>query len=112
MLNKTIYIELENVLCNYNGRIFELRAENDCDDIEQLPIHYKDMKPIDGAIEAVEELAQNLDVYIVTPDEKREEKTEWVRTHLPQILPQRRMATWRPVHSLRMMTRRHSHATW
>lgn len=34
MLNKTIYIELENVLCNYNGRIFELRADNDCDDIE------------------------------------------------------------------------------
>ena len=86
MLNKTIYIELDNVLCNYNGRIFELRAENDCDDIEQLPIHYKDMEPIDGAIEAVEELARNLDVYIVTPDEKREEKTEWVRTHLPQIV--------------------------
>ena len=86
MLNKTIYIELDNVLCNYNGRIFELRAENDCDDIEQLPIHYKDMKPIDGAIEAVEDLAQNLDVYIVTPDEKREEKTEWIRTHLPQAV--------------------------
>ena len=86
MLNKTIYIELENVLCNYNGRIFELRAENDCDDIEQLPIHYKDMKPIDGAIEAVEELARILDVYIVTPNEKREEKTEWIRTHLPQTV--------------------------
>ena len=86
MLNKTIYIELDNVLCNYNGRIFELRAENDCDDIEQLPIHYKDMKPIDGAIEAVETLAHNLDVYIVTPNEKCEEKTEWVRTHLPQAV--------------------------
>ena len=86
MLNKTLYIELENVLCNYNGRFFELRAEYDCDDINELPIHYKDMEPIDGAIEAVEECAENLNVYIVTPDEQREEKTEWVRTHLPQVV--------------------------
>lgn len=86
MLNKTLYIELDNVICNYNRRVFELRAEYDCDDINELPIHYKDMEPIDGAIKAVEELAQNLDVYIVTPDEKREEKTEWIRTHLPHTV--------------------------
>ena len=86
MFNKTIYIELDNVLCDYNRRVFELRAEYDYDDIEELPIHYKEMEPIDGAIEAYEELNKNFNVHIVTPDEKREEKTEWVRTHLPQAV--------------------------
>lgn len=83
MLSKTIYIELDNVLCNYNGRVFELRAESDCDDIENLPVHYKDIEPFDVAIEAFEALAKLFEVYIITPDERREEKTEWVHTHLP-----------------------------
>lgn len=98
MLNKTIYIELENVLCNYNGRIFELRAEYDCDDINELPIHYKDMEPIDGAVEAFEELAKMFKVYIVTPDEQREEKNEWVRTHLPQAAESILFCNTREIH--------------
>ena len=83
MLNKTLYIELDNVICDYNRRVFELRAEYDCDDINELPIHYKDIEPIDTAIEAFEQLANLFEVYIITPDVQREEKIEWVRTHLP-----------------------------
>lgn len=84
MLNKTVYIELENVLCNYSGRVFQLKDELDIDNEKELPLNYYDIEPVDGAIEAYEELSTMMEVFIITPDEKRDEKTEWVRTHLPQ----------------------------
>lgn len=86
MLNKTVYIELENVLCNYSGRVFQLKDELDIDNEKELPLNYCDIEPVDGAIEAYEELSTMMEVFIITPDEKRDEKTEWVRTHLPQAV--------------------------
>ena len=86
MLNKTVYIELENVLCNYSGRVFQLKDELDIDNEKELPLNYCDIEPVEGAIEAYEELSTMMEVFIITPDEKRDEKTEWVRTHLPQAV--------------------------
>ena len=83
MLNKTVYIELDNVLCDYNRRALELRRELDLDEGDNLPVRYKDIEPIDTAIEAFEQLANLFEVYIITPDVQCEEKIEWVRTHLP-----------------------------
>lgn len=83
MQKKTIYIELDNVLCNYSKRCFELKAELDIYDEDELPIHYKDILPIDDAIEAFKEISNKMEAYIVTTDNKKEEKIEWVRNYLP-----------------------------
>ena len=84
MQKKTIYIELDNVLCNYSKRCFELKAELDIYDEDELPIHYKDILPIDDAIEAFNEISEKMEAYIITTDNKKEEKIEWVRNYLPK----------------------------
>ena len=86
MLNKTVYIELEDALCYYSAHVRRLKAELDIDSESELPLDYRNIEPVEGIVEAYDSLAENMEVCIVTPDEKRDEKTEWVRTHLPQAV--------------------------
>ena len=66
---KTLYVDMDNVLVNFQSGIDSLTEEqrqtfkDDLDDVHGI---FSKMEPIDGAIEAYEELTKHFDVYILS----------------------------------------------
>lgn len=84
-----ILIDMDGVLCDFDKRAKELE-ENEGIKGHRLfkhPSAYKDLEPIEGAIEAWERLQEKYDTYVLsTPPwsnpEAWAEKRRWVETHL------------------------------
>ena len=66
---KTLYVDMDNVLVNFQSGIDSLTEEQRQkfkDDLDDVPRIFSNMEPIDGAIEAYEELTKHFDVYILS----------------------------------------------
>ena len=66
---KTLYVDMDNVLVNFQSGIDSLTEEQRQkfkDDLDDVPGIFSKMEPIDGAIEAYEELTKHFDVYILS----------------------------------------------
>jgi len=66
---KIVYIDMDNVLVNFQSGIDALTDEEKeafKDDLDDVPGIFSKMKPVDGAIEAYRELSQYFDVYILS----------------------------------------------
>ena len=82
----TIYIDMDDVLCDYSSTIKEHRQKNPDNPFPQsVPGFFRSLKPMDGALAAVEQLRKktNVEVYILTaPSTKNPlsytEKRLWV----------------------------------
>ena len=87
---KILYIDMDGVLCDFNGAanahpdIDKYKNRKDC-----IPEIFKDLKPLEGAIEAFDYLWDVFDVYILsTPPWRNPDawihKKEWVEKYIPK----------------------------
>lgn len=66
---KVIYVDMDNVLVNFQSGIDSLTDDQKQifkDNLDDVPGIFSKMKPVDGAIEAYEKLTKHFDVYILS----------------------------------------------
>lgn len=85
-MKKIIYIDLDNTLSDYLGAAKELNVEPK--DAKHIIGFFRNLKPMEGAIESYNELAKYFDVYILSTSpwsmpNALMEKLEWVKKYLP-----------------------------
>ena len=85
-MKKIIYIDLDNTMSDYLGAAKELNVEPK--DAKHIIGFFRDLKPMEGAIESYNELAKYFDVYILSTSpwsmpNALMEKLEWVKKYLP-----------------------------
>lgn len=87
MKKKTIYIDMDNTLANYaKGAEEKGIAPKEAKHIEGF---FRDLEPMEDAIESYDELSKHFDLYILTTapwsnPHSLVEKVEWVKEHLPK----------------------------
>src|SRR5271168_4197701 len=87
---KILYVDMDNVLVDFESGIARLPAEivqSFEGRLDEVPDIFSMMRPIDGAIEAYAALARRFDTYILStaPWENASawrDKLRWVKTHL------------------------------
>ena len=90
---KIVYIDMDSVLVNFQSGIDALTDEQRQtfkDDLDDVPGIFSKMKPVDGAIEAYEELTKHFDVYILSTAPWNNpsawtDKLLWVQKHLGDL---------------------------
>ena len=85
-MKKIIYIDLDNTMSDYLGAAKELNVEPK--DAKHIIGFFRDLKPMEGAIESYNELVKYFDVYILSTSpwsmpNALMEKLEWVKKYLP-----------------------------
>jgi 5'(3')-deoxyribonucleotidase len=85
-MKKIIYIDLDNTMSDYLGAAKELNVEPK--DAKHIIGFFRNLKPMEGAIESYNELAKYFDVYILSTSpwsmpNALMEKLEWVKKYLP-----------------------------
>ena len=94
---KILYIDMDNVLVDFKSGIDAISEEDRQqfkDDLDEVPGIFSKMKPVDGAIEAYNELTKHFDVYILStaPWENPSawsDKLLWVKKYLGQTAHKR-----------------------
>ena len=94
---KTVYVDMDNVLVNFQSGIDSLTDEQKQDfkdDLDDVPGIFSKMKPVDGAIEAYKELTKHFDVYILSTAPWNNpsawtDKLLWVQEHLGDLAHKR-----------------------
>lgn len=93
-----IFIDMDGVLCDFIKKAVELlgnkiapegtpERKSQIDDCQRVPNFYRDLEPIEGAIEAFHELNKHYDVYILSAPswdnvDSYTDKRIWVEQHL------------------------------
>jgi len=82
-----VYIDLDDTICNYRKRYEELRIRERTTYPQSLPNFYAFMEPIDGAIDAVQEIHMLHSMYILTAPSPYNlhtysGKAQWVEEYL------------------------------
>lgn len=94
---KIVYVDMDNVLVDFESGIDQLSEETYQeyeDDLDEVPGFFRDLPPIEGAIEAFHKLNEQYDVYILSTAPWRNpsawiDKLLWVKKHLPQVAHKR-----------------------
>lgn len=86
-MKKVIYVDMDGVLCDYMGRCEELGINPD--EAKHIQGFFRNLKPIEGAIEAYRKLHEKHDVYILTAASWSNptacaEKIAWINEYLPE----------------------------
>ena len=87
---KTIYIDMDNVLVDFPSALEildEQTKQQFADHLDDVPGIYNYMKPVQGAVEAFNDLADRYDVYILSTapwdnPSAWSDKLQWVKRHL------------------------------
>lgn len=82
-----IFVDMDGVLCDYDAAFKRLYNTETCQFPQKVPGFFKTLDPMPGAIEGINALAGDYDVYILTaPSVKNPhcwtEKAQWVEQHL------------------------------
>ena len=97
MNKKRIFFDLDGVLVDFQSGVDKLSEEVKEEykgRIDEVPGIFSLMQPIPGALEAVQLLAKNYDVYILTTSPwnnptAASDKVEWVKKHMNGIFHKR-----------------------
>ena len=97
MNKKRIFFDMDGVLVDFQSGVDKLSEEVKEEykgRIDEVPGIFSLMQPIPGALEAVQLLAKNYDVYILTTSPwnnptAASDKVEWVKKHMNGILHKR-----------------------
>ena len=92
-----VYIDMDSVLVDFEHGINQLSEETFReyeDDLDEVPGFFRDLPPIDGAIEAFHKLSEQYDVYILSTAPWHNpsawiDKLLWVKKHLPNVARKR-----------------------
>lgn len=84
-----VYVDMDGVIADYEGRARELGY--DLDDASKHTGFFASLAPIEGAVDALEELATKYDVYILsaaswTNPVSFSEKIDWIKKYMPKFL--------------------------
>lgn len=90
MKKKILYFDMDNVLVDFPSGIDQLNEETRIEyeyRYDEVPHIFSTMKPIDGAVEAFNELSELFDVYILSTspwdnDTAPGDKLRWVKKYL------------------------------
>ncbi len=93
MTKKTLYVDMDNVLVNFQSGIDRLSAEvvaEYTDQLDNVPGIFSLMDPMEGAIEAYTLLAQKFDTYILSTapwdnPTAWTDKLLWVKKYLGEV---------------------------
>lgn len=91
-MKKIVYVDMDSVLVDFEAGIEKLPdevREKHANDLDEVPGFFKDLPPIDGAIEAFHKLSKRYETYILStaPWENPSawiDKVRWVQKHLPK----------------------------
>ena len=94
---KIVYVDMDSVLVNFQSGIDSLTDEQRQafkDNLDDVPGIFSKMKPVDGAIEAYEELTKHFDVYILSTAPWKnpsawKDKLLWVQEYLGDLAHKR-----------------------
>lgn len=94
---KRIYIDMDNVLVDFQSGIDQLDQEtrkNYEGHLDDVPGIFSLMKPTEGAIEAVTKLKDHFDLYILSTAPWKNpsawsDKLKWVQTYFPEVFYKR-----------------------
>lgn len=94
---KIVYVDMDSVLVDFEHGIGQLSEETFQEyenDLDEVPGFFRDLPPIDGAIEAFHKLSKHYDVYILSTAPWRNpsawiDKLLWVKKHLPNVARKR-----------------------
>ena len=97
MNKKRIFFDMDGVLVDFQSGVDKLSEEVKEEykgRIDEVPGIFSLMQPIPGALEAVQLLAKNYDVYILTTSPwnnptAASDKVEWVKKHMNGIFHKR-----------------------
>lgn len=103
MKKKVLYIDMDGVLVDFDRMLKEnnLEAKEDIDKyVDNTTGIFKDLKPLEGAIDAFNFLSKHFDIYILTTAPWKNisslsDKREWVGKHLPGVADKRLIITHR-----------------
>ena len=98
---KIVYIDMDNVLVNFQSGINALTNEEKeafKDDLDDVPGIFSKMKPVEGAIDAYKELSKHFDVYILSTAPWNNpsawtDKLLWVQKYLGDLAYKRLILT-------------------
>ncbi|MBI1375501.1 MAG: hypothetical protein GC159_22540 [Phycisphaera sp.] len=82
-----VYVDMDDVLCDYRGAYRSAKREHpEVDFPQSIPGFFENLRPINGAVEAVRSLQQSFDVYVLTAPSTRNprsymEKRIWIEEH-------------------------------
>ena len=90
---KIVYIDMDNVLVNFQSGIDALTNEEKeafKDNLDDVPGIFSKMKPVEGAIDAYKEISKHFDVYILSTapwnnPSARTDKLLWVQKYLGDL---------------------------
>ena len=93
---KIVYVDMDNVLVNFQSGIDSItKAERESfkNDLDDVPGIFSKMKPVEGAIEAYEELTKHFEVYILSAPWDNPsawtDKLLWVKQYLGDLAHKR-----------------------
>lgn len=94
---KIVYVDMDDVLVNFESGIEQLSEKTYQEyenDIDEVPGFFRDLPPVEGAIDAFHKLSEQYDVYILSTAPWRNpsawiDKLLWVKKHLPQAAHKR-----------------------
>jgi len=87
-----VYVDMDNVLVDFPWGINQLSEELKQEyegDFDEIPNFFRDLPPVDGAIEAYHRLSEQYDTYILSTAPWHNptawiDKVLWVQEHLPE----------------------------
>lgn len=94
---KIVYVDMDNVLVDFPRGLDrlseEVRKEYE-EDPDEIPNFFRDLPPIEGAIEGFHTLSKHYDTYILSTAPWRNpsawiDKLRWVQEHLPEVARKR-----------------------
>lgn len=94
---KIVYVDMDSVLVDFEhgiGQLSEETYQEYKDDLDEVPGFFRDLPPIEGAIDAFYKLSEQYDVYILSTAPWRNpsawiDKLLWVKKHLPEAAHKR-----------------------
>ena len=98
---KRVYVDMDNVLVDFQSGM-DLQTEETLREyegrVDEIPGLFADMKPLDGAIEAMHELQRHFDLYILSTAPWRNpsawsDKVRWVTRYLDDVFHKRMVLT-------------------
>jgi len=91
-MKKIIYVDMDGVIADFDADVHLLgKRDPERKECTTPPSYFVNLKPVDGAIEALHELSKYYEIFILSTPQwsnvlSYSEKREWIGKHYPELL--------------------------